>query len=94
MKNLKYFIALILIYVFYRVKWMHHEESGETGYFLLKREWVWFIILPLNIIYVFVRSVIVAIADIFNYDFVWISSQKKEKLSFLQKLDMGYRLFN
>ncbi len=94
MEKLKIFLRLIapyFIYIFFRVKWLD-KECG-SGYFLLKRWWVWiFTILPFIVIANICKSIIFCILDLFDYDHHWISGEGKKKLSFKEKLYLGNRL--
>ncbi|MDD5013474.1 MAG: hypothetical protein PHW73_00045 [Atribacterota bacterium] len=94
MEKLKIFLRLIapyFIYIFFQVKWLD-KECG-SGYFLLKRWWVWvFTILPFCMIFSVVRSMIFCILDLFDYDYHWIGGGEKKKLSFKEKLYLGERL--
>jgi len=91
MEKIKDVLALAFIYVFYRVKWIDGENPG---YYLLKRKWVWFLLLPIILIPVIISIIIATISNIFSYDLQWIAEKEPKKLKFGEKLLIGYRLVN
>lgn len=89
MEKIKDVITLALIYIFFRVKWI---DGIDAGYYLMKRKWVWFLLLPLMLIPVIVQAVYEHIVVIFSYDLQWIPSSEPKKLTFGEKLLIGYKL--
>jgi hypothetical protein len=83
--------SLIFIYMFYQVKWI--KEPQKEGYYLTKRIWVWFLILPFILIGSFLMAIYSSINEIFSYNMHWIGSEKR-KLSFREKLYYGDKLFH
>lgn len=83
--------SLIFIYIFYRVKWI--KEPQKEGYYLTKRLWVWFIILPFIILGSLFMAIYSSINEIFSYNMHWIGSEKR-KLTFREKLYYGDKLFH
>ena len=89
---MKKYVYFALIYLLYRVKWIDRND-GDSGYFLLKREWVWLLGFPILLIPVIIIAIYNSFIDIFSYDLIWIGKNKK-KLSFKEKLIMADRLFD
>ena len=81
----------LILYIFFKVKWIDRET--ESGYFLVKRKWFWFVILPIILLYNISKCIIGSIIDIFSYDVCWIEGKNK-KLTFIEKLYLGDRLIH
>lgn len=92
------FAYLILHSLFYRVKYIVHEENQhETGYYLVPRWYVFLWFLPLYvacslIVHVFEASK-TFINSSFSYDQSWVQSEKR-KLTFKERIGLRYQLLN
>jgi hypothetical protein len=83
--------SLILIYIFYRVKWI--DKPQDKGFYLIKRYWVWYLLIPIMLIAALLQAIYITVKDIHSYNMHWISGEK-HKLNFKQKLLYGDRLFH
>jgi hypothetical protein len=72
------------------VKWIE-QPTGEKGYFVVKRAWVWLLFFPLIALVAIIKAIIYAFLDIFDYDICYTQGEKR-KLSFAEKLVLTDRL--
>lgn len=90
---------LLLIYsLFFRIKYIENkEDEHKSGYYMLKREWVWIVCSPIllsaYLIYVLIIGVVDFVGYVFYYDCHWVRGKKK-KLSFMERLYLIDRLMN
>lgn len=83
--------SLIFIYIFFKVKWIKGKDKEE--FFLVKRYWVWYLIIPIYLLLYFLKAIYEMFTEIHSYNIHWIGGEK-HKLTFKQKLLYGHRLFN
>lgn len=90
---------LLLIYsLFFRIKYIEDkQDEHKSGYYLLKREWLWvvfsIILLPIYLVFVLVKGMGDFMGYIFSYNCHWVRGKKK-KLSFMERLYLIDRLIN
>ena len=73
-------IGLLINFIFFRLKYMNKED--KSGYFLVKRRWLWYlslpILLPLYLIPVLLNGLLDFFKVINSYDSHWIEDHDKE----------------
>ncbi len=71
-----YSFKLIMNIIFYRLKYI--SKNQRSGYFLVKRKWVWFLCSPILIIPYILLAVVEYFVEIFNYTYNWINTGNKK----------------
>ena len=80
--------------------WESDDESyfDESGYYAIKRWWVWILFLPFTIIIKqFVSlydNILQSVREIFTYRCSWIGSRTKKDLTFREKLAYLQRILS